>query len=294
MTKPIKLTYGLSLSNLPLLVAAGNGFFKEEGLDVIVPDLKTVSSTAKLLSDGEVHLGTAGFTHPFVGFLREDAPIMVAGSGLTGIALLSQPGITDASMLRGRSLATFRSDPMEVMAYEKLQQSGLSFADVKLTYIDDLNVALRMFREGELDSVTVVEPYASRLRAQGAVQLSNGSDLWGQQFPDTALIASQSFLRENPEAIEATVRAMVRAERVIKADLPGALVYVKDRYKGFDADELAAAALNQPPCIDFRPYTTMLLDRWPTLQALKLVPEGAEIPRHALQLDRFAHVFEST
>lgn len=291
MTEPIVLTHGLSLSNLPLLVAEGRGFFEDEGLVVEVPQLTSVASTATLLFEGKAHLGTAAFTHPFIGFNRQDPPVMVAGSGLTGISLLSQPEITETGMLKGKRVATFRSDPMELLAYEKLRQAGLAFSDVDLHYIDDLQEALRLFKAGEYAAVTVVEPHSYRLRKAGAVELSNGTDLWGKTFPDTVLISSSSFLAARPEAVEGTLRAMFKAEDYIKEDLEGSLSYVLDHYSGFSMEELVAGAKNQPPCTDIRQFIPMMLERWPTLQALKLVPEGAPIPRQALELDRFAHLF---
>lgn len=291
MTQPIILTHGLSLSNLPILVAEGRGFFEEEGLAVEIPQLTSVASTASMLSEGKAHLGTAAFTHPFIGFNQEDPPVMVAGSGLTGISLLSQPEFTETGMLKGKKVATFRSDPMEILAYEKLKQAGLEFSDVDLHYIDDLQEALRSFEAGELAAVSLVEPHANRLRKRGAFELSNGTDLWGDTFPDTVLIASRSFLTARPEAVEGTLRAMLKAEAYIKADLEGSLSYVRDHYPGFAMEELVAGAKNQPPCIDIRRFIPMMLARWPTLQALELVPEGAPVPQQALELDRFAPLF---
>lgn len=291
MTEPIILTHGLSLSNLPLLVAEGRGFFEAEGLAIEIPQLTSVASTASLLFEGKAHLGTAAFTHPFIGFNREDPPVMVAGSGLTGISLLSQPALTETGMLRGKRVATFRSDPMEILAYEKLKQAGLEFSDVDLHYIDDLQEALRSFEAGELAAVTLVEPHANRLRKRGAFELSNGTDLWGETFPDTVLIANRGFLAARPEAVEGTLSAMLKAEAYIKEDLEGSLSYVRDHYPGFTMEELVAGAKNQPPCIDIRRFVPMMLARWPSLQALKLVPEGAALPRQALELDRFARLF---
>jgi NitT/TauT family transport system substrate-binding protein len=291
MSERLVLTHGLSLSNLPLLVAEGRGLFEEEGLSVEVPQLTSVASTANLLSEGKAHLGTAAFTHPFIGFDQADPPIMIAGSGLTGIALLSQPHLTHAAMLKGKRIATFRKDPMEVLAYEKLRQAGLDFADVDVHYIDSLLDALSTFAAGELQAVTVVEPHGSRLRKAGAVELSDGTDLWGETFPDTVLIASRSFLTKRPDAVERTLRAMLKAEALIKADLEGSLSHVRDHYPGFSMEELIEGARRQPPCVDIRRFAPMMMARWPSLQALKLVPAGAEVPSQALQLDRFAHLY---
>ena len=294
MDHRIILTHGLSLSNLPLLVAEGKGLFEAEGLEVEVPQLTSVGSTSTLLSEGKAHLGTAAFTHPFIGFDRSDPPIMVAGSGLTGIALFAQPSLTDILMLKGKKVATFRSDPMEVLLYEKLKQGGLVLSDVELQYLDSLPEVLRRFKDGELDAVTVVEPHATRLRRQDAVELSDGTDLWGSTFPDTVLIANRSFLNSRPELVERTLRAMLKAEAMIIADLEDLLSFVRDHYPGFSMEELVTGAMKQPPCIDIRPFVTMMLARWPSLQALKLVPAGSPVPTNALALDRFSHLFTNS
>jgi NitT/TauT family transport system substrate-binding protein len=291
MSERIVLTHGLSLSNLPLQVAEGMGLFAEQGLEVEVPQLTSVASTASLLTEGKAHLGTAAFTHPYINFDRPDPPTMIAGSGLTGIALLSQPSLPETRLLKGRKVATFRKDPMEVLAYEKLKEAGLSFADVELSYLDSLPEALSMFRAGKLDALTVVEPHASRLRKAGALQLSDGTDLWGATFPDTVLISSRSFLATRPDAVEKTLRAMLKAEAMIKADLEGSLAHVRDHYPGFEIKELVEGARRQPPCTDIRRFVPMMNARWPSLQALGLVPAGAAIPEGALALDRFAHLY---
>jgi len=255
-----------------------------------VPQLTTVGSTSALLSEGKAHLGTAAFTHPFIGFNRDDPPIMIAGSGLKGIALFAQPSLTDVRMLKGKKIATFRSDPMEVLLYEKLKQGGLELSDIELHYLDSLPDVLKRFKDGELDAVTVVEPHATRLRREGAAELSDGTDLWGRSFPDTVLIANRSFLNARPELVERTLRAMCKAEAMIKADLEDSLSYVRDHYSGFSMAELVTGAKNQPPCIDIRGFVPMMVDRWPSLQALKLAPAGSPVPLNALALDRFAHL----
>jgi NitT/TauT family transport system substrate-binding protein len=294
MDHRIILTHGLSLSNLPLLVAEGKGLFEAEGLEVEVPQLTTVGSTSALLSEGKAHLGTAAFTHPFIGFNRPDPPIMIAGSGLTGIALFAQPSLTDIRMLKGKKVATFRSDPMEVLLYEKLKEGGLELADVELHYLDSLPDVLQRFKDAELDAVTVVEPHASRLRRQGAIELSDGTGLWGGAFPDTVLIASRSFLDARPELVARTLRAMRKAEAMIGADLEDSLSLVRDHYPGFTMEELVTGAMKQPPCIDIRPFVPMMLARWPSLQALKLVPAGSPVPTNALALDRFSNLFTTS
>lgn len=288
MGERITLTHGLSLSNLPLFVAEGANLFAAEGLDVEVPRFDKVASTAGLLASGEAQLGTVAFINPLASFERADPPIIVAGSGLMGIALLAQPSVTGVGQLKGRRVGTFRGDPMEVLAYDAIRAGGLAFDEVEVHYLDTLPQALDLFARGELDAVTVVEPHAMRMRRGGAVELSDGTELWGDPFPDTVLVASARFLERRPDAVRAAIRAMLKAEAMIKRDLVGVLAFVRDHYPDFSLDELAEGARKQPPCVDIRHLTETVFDRWPSMQALGLAPSDAPRPDAVMSLDLLA------
>ena len=51
--------------------------------------------------------------------------------------------------------------------------------------------------------ITDAEPHATRLARNGAVMLSDGTELWGNPFPDTVLVATARFLESRPEHVSA-------------------------------------------------------------------------------------------
>lgn len=285
MTERLVLTHGCSLSNLPLFVAVGEGLFAAEGLRVEAPYFEDLASTAELLATGAADLGTAAFTQPLIDAFRDDPPVLVGGSGLMGIAVLCAPGVPDTAALAGRPVGTFRGDPMEVLLHDVLAAAGLGMGDVDVRHFDVLDEAVDAFRSGELAALSVVEPHAGRLRAEGARTLSLGTELWGDPFPDTVLVASARFLRERPEQVRAALRAMLRAEESIKADLPGAIAHALEFFPGFDPAELAEAALRQPPRVDIRDMEDIVLGRWDSLRSLDLVPADAGPPSGALSFE---------
>ena len=278
------LTHGCSLSNLPLFVAVGEGLFADEGLEVEAPYFDDISSTAELLATGVADLGTAAFTQPLIDATRPDPPVLVAGSGLMGISVLTRHHIDDASVLAGQPVGTFRADPMEVLLHDVLAASGLGMADVDLHYFDVLTDALDAWRAGDLAAVSLAEPFAGRLRANGAHILSDGTELWGNPFPDTVLVASAQILREQPEHVRAAIRAMLRADELIHQDLSAMLRHAAPFYPGFSPDELLAAAHRQPSQVDIRHLTGTVFARWDSLRSLGLVPDTAP-PTNALTFD---------
>ncbi|MGV0815912.1 ABC transporter substrate-binding protein [Mycolicibacterium boenickei] len=278
------LTHGCSLSNLPLFVAAGEGLFADEGLQVETPFFDNISSTAELLATGVADLGTAAYTQPLIDAHRPDAPVLVAGSGLMGISVLAREPHWSATDLAGRTVGTFRSDPMEVLLYDVLAAAGLGFDDVELRYFDVLTDAIDAWQADELAAVTLAEPFASRLRVVGAHVLSDGTELWGDPYPDTVLVASGRLLRERPEAVRGAVRALLRADAMIQSDLPAMIGHATPFYPGFDHAELLAAAARQPSRVDIRNLTDAVFARWDSLRALGLVAADAALPTEAVNL----------
>jgi len=284
VSPPIALTHGCSLSNLPLFVAAGGGLFAAEGLDVDVQPYAEMSSTTDALASGASELGTAGFTQPLIDAARPNPPRLVAGSGLMGIALLASPEIATVEELSGSTVGTFLADPLELLLHDALVAAGLTGADVHIRPFDRIEDAIAAWREGEIVAITLAEPHATRLRDAGARELSDGRELWGDQFPDTVLVASARLVAERPEVVCAAIRAMLAAQARIHADPEGAVELAREHFPGFTAEELGRAAARQPPCIDIRHLVSTVLGRWPALLALGRVPPGSA-PADAIRLD---------
>ena len=270
MTSRITLTHGCSLSNLPLFVAEGAGLFEAEGLDVEVPQFNSLSATADILESGISELGTVAFTEPLIDAFRPNPPIIVGGSGLMGITIMAQPEITSVGQLEGLKAGTFRRDPLEVLLHD----------------------ALAAFEGRRIDAITLAEPHASRIRRLGAVQLSDGTELWGEPFPDTVLVATVGFLEAKPDLVSAALRAMIRAEQMIAADPSGMLDYAQRHYPGYDRDDLEVGARRQPPCIDIRYLEQTVYDRWDSLRSLGLVPSDAQLPANVVSFDLLAAELE--
>ncbi len=292
MTSRITLTHGCSLSNLPLFVAEGAGLFAAEGLEVEVPRFTTLSSTADILESGLSELGTVAFTEPLIDAFRPNPPIIVGGSGLMGITIMAQPEIASVGQLEGLKVGTFRRDPMEVLLHDALAANDLGFDDVEIVYLDDIDDALAEFESRRLSAITLAEPHATYIRRFGAVQLSDGTELWGNPFPDTVLVATAGFLAAKPDLVSAALRAMIRAERMIAADPGGMLDYAARHYPGYDRADLEVGARRQPPCIDIRYLEQTIHDRWDSLRSLELVPSDAQPPANVVSFDLLAAELE--
>ncbi|UDL96000.1 ABC transporter substrate-binding protein [Lichenihabitans sp. PAMC28606] len=270
MTQPLTLTHGGALSNLPLFLALDAELFAPLGLDVFAAPLDGFGSTAGRLRDGTAAIGTTGFTQVLADATSHDPLVAVAGSGLRGMAVLGRRGATLKGLV-GATVGTFADDPMQVLLADVLAHHGLD-GRVHVRMMRSLQAAADGLEQGEFQAVTTIEPWISLLRGRGATLLSDGTDVWGPDYPDTILVARRSVVDTAPDQIVTVIRAMLRAERMIGDHPRSALRAVAHRFPGFSLDQLSAGLVGQPPCVDLRGKQAALLDRWPTVRRLAGLP----------------------
>lgn len=287
---PVTMTHGCSLSNAVLFVADAMGLFAEEGLDVVVPAFEALEGTVELL-DGPARMGTAHFTAPLLTAHEDDPLVAVAGSGLGGIALVTRADRTGDGTPPPASLATFRGDPLQLMAMDVLVARHVDPTSVTIRYLRTMSEAVDALETGEVDAATVVEPFASRLCAGPFIRVSDGTDVWGERFLDTVFVVRRAALATDTAVVRAAIRALLRAEAVIDRDPAVALGTIRHRFPGYTTDELTDAITRQPPCVDIRGLEHCLDDRWPSLVDAGLVPPGP-VPRGTVDLALLLDVLE--
>ena len=269
------LTHGGALSNLPLFLALDAGLVAARGLDVTAPALDGFGSTASRLRDGTADLGTTGFTQVLADADDADPLVIVAGSGLRGMAIVGRPG-TVLDALSG-PVGTFADDPMQVLLSDAVARHGLGDR-IEVRFLSSLAEAAGALAAGTLSAVTTVEPWIGRLVGQGFALLSDGTDLWGRDYPDTVLVGRRSTVAARPEAVTAVIAAMLDAEALVARDPDGALAAVAHRFPTFSPAELRAGLAGQPPRVDLGGLEAAVLGRWPTVRRLAGRPDGPPPP----------------
>ncbi len=288
--QPLSLTHGGALSNLPLFLAIDADLFAPLGLAVRAAPLAAFGSTVGRLRDGTASIGTTGFTQVLADADSADPLVVVAGSGLRGMAVLGRQGITLAS-LEGATVGTFADDPMQVLLADVLDRHGMT-GRVIVRVVASLAEAAAALVSDELQAVTTVEPWISRLRHKGAELLSDGTDVWGADYPDTVLMARRSLLEARPKQVTDVIRAMLQAERLIEENPREALAKVAHRFPLFSLDELSEGLHGQPPRVDLRGLEPAILDRWGTVRGLQARPRSPH-PTNLIDLRCLAEALDA-
>lgn len=264
-----QLTHGGALSNLPLLLALDARLFSARGLDLTAPALADFGSTAMRLRSGAAPLGTTGFTQVLSDAEAPDPLVIVAGSGLRGMAVVGRPNPTPREA--SGTLLTFADDPMAVLAQD-VMQSREDLSLTTLRYATSLAEAAETLRTGSVAAITTVEPWISRLQAEGFTILSDGTDVWGPVYPDTVLVARRSFIMEERPRLLLVIDALLEAEAMIQRNPHAALGIIAHRFPSFTLPELELGLRHQPPLVDLRGHEGSVLGRWTSVRRLAGLP----------------------
>ncbi len=204
-----------------MAIAVGQGFFEAEGLDVTI-DRSYPSGKRALggLLDGNMQL-TASAEVPIVfrSFDRDDFRVIAtigSSDNEPKIVACADQGIADQGIaepadLRGRRIATQEGSAVHYFLHLFLLQHGLTEADVELSFMkaEELPTALA---EGKIDAFSMREPYVGEAQAL----LGENARVFaepGLYVKTFNLVARPELLERQREAVEAALRALVRAEQ---------------------------------------------------------------------------------
>ncbi|MEU3255477.1 aliphatic sulfonate ABC transporter substrate-binding protein [Streptomyces sp. NPDC006997] len=225
----VRIGYFGNLTHATALVGRHQGLFQEElgGTEAKYATFNAGPSEIEALNSGSVDIGWIGPSPAVNGYVKAGGKNLriVSGSASGGVKLVVDPEkIGSLKDLKGRKIATPQlGNTQDVAFLNWIREQGWTVdaqsgkGDVSVVRSDN-KVTPDLYRSGSVDGAWVPEPTASKLVAEGAEVLLDEADLWPDgKFVITNVIVSQSFLDAHPEAVEAVLRASVRANRWIGA-----------------------------------------------------------------------------
>jgi len=225
---------------MPLYVAARQGFFKEEGLDVKFVSTGGDEKTFTAVSAGNAQFGVADPV--FVAVAREKGQ---GGKVVAGIVR----GVPFWVVTRKKEIKPFES-PSGFAGYRvgTYQAPSTSYAVMKHILDNDGNpvpeaqiveggfgTLLPMLKADQADMAMTIEPMVSIAVKDGARIVFSPANILGD-FAFTGLTVSDSFHKKHPETIQKAVNAISKAMTFIHSDFDGALAVARQEFPEVDPE----------------------------------------------------------
>lgn len=208
-----------------VIVAQALGFFKESGVDATVKYFSSGAELANAMAAQAVSIG-AGGSVPTTLLRGAGLQIVVLAqeSNISGVTkLVAQKDIASPEQLSGKKVGLVFGSQGEMLldAFTKrLNISKQSITPVNLAPADMVTALVR----GDVAAGIIWEPWASEAVRGGMHQLLSGTTLYTGSKPQTMnfigdhsiLFGLKDWVSKNPEATQAMLRALVKAQRVLQ------------------------------------------------------------------------------
>jgi len=238
------------VGNGPLFLAAGNGAFKAEGLDLDLKFYPTPQAIAVALGKGEIDVGVSAFSPELFKLAGRGTVRLIAGQtrekkDVEGNEIVASVpaysrGLRALEDLPGTSLAFVQlGSPSHYQASLIARLKRFDLKAVLIKPMGSADAVAAAIAAGQADAAVLPSPQARELFAAGAARLLG----WCSQFDETQLggvFATAKIIDTRRAVLEKFVRAYQRGT----ADYAAALSRIDRQHKRVsDAASQAAAAV---------------------------------------------------
>lgn len=209
-----------SILYAPAYVAIAKGFFEEAGLDVAMTTAQGGDKSMAALISGAADIALIG-PETTIYVWNSDSPVKARiFCGLTatdGFMLVGRGKVDrfDWNMLRGKEILGFRPGSTPLLYLEAaLRLNGLDpQKDVKLSNNVGVPARVGSWLAGQNQYAIFIEPDASQLELDGKAHFlaSIGQTVGLADY--TAFMATDKYIRDNPEVIQNWTNAIARAQK---------------------------------------------------------------------------------
>lgn len=230
---------------LPLTVAERQGYFKQEGLEVEIPNFAGGSQALRALVGGSADMVSGAYEHT-INMVAKKQPIKaVVLQAKYSSMVLMLPKERAAKYRGGRDLkglkvgVTAPGSSTNMFVNSLLARDGLKPNDVVIVGVGAGSGAVAAMEKGEIDALVNLDPVITQLESTGKfvsvvdTRTEKGmKEIYGGDYHASVIYLTPEFINKNPNTVQAVVNAMVRANRWIAKATPQQIVdLMPDEYK---------------------------------------------------------------
>lgn len=222
---------------LPLTVAERKGYFKDEGLEVEIPDFAGGARALQALVGGSADMVSGAYEHT-INMAAKKQPIkaVVLQMKFSSIALVMSKDkaatYKSGKDLKGMKIGvTAPGSSTNMFVNNLLAKDGLKPTDVSIVGVGTGAGAVAAMEKGEIDAIANLDPVLTQLESTGkfvAVADSRTEkgmkEIYGGDYHASVIYITDEFIKKNPNTVQAVVNAMVRADKWIAKSTPQEIV----------------------------------------------------------------------
>src|SRR5512140_957533 len=222
---------------LPLSVAERKGYFRDEGLEVEIPDFPGGAKALQALVGGSADFVSGAYEHT-INMAAKKQPIKAVVLQLRYSAIeLVLSKERAARYHGGRDLkglkigVTAPGSSTNMFVDNLLAKDGLKPTDVSIVGVGAGAGAVAALEKGEIDALSNLDPVVTQLESTGKfvsvvdTRTEKGmKEVYGGDYMAAVIYVTDEFVKKNPNTVQAVVNAMVRADKWIAKATPQEIV----------------------------------------------------------------------
>lgn len=206
-----------AINNFPLHVAIGEGYFKEQGLDVTVEAVNGSASVLQSMAADQAQIGNPG-PGPLLGARSRGEDVVFIYNqfpkSIFGLVVKEDSKFKTPADLKGTTVGVGTADGAEVgFSRAILSKVGMTEgADYKFLSVGDGGTAAAAFLNNEVDSYAAAASDAAIIGSRG-IPLREITPEEFLAFFGNGWAVTRSYLEANPKVIEGFGKALVKGTK---------------------------------------------------------------------------------
>ena len=238
-----RIVVGVSTVNvafLPVYLTQDRGFFKDEGLDVLVVMFNAGATNLQALIGGDVQIMAGGVPETVLARASGvDIKNFWAISNVMPFQIYGSPAMKSLKDSKGKKFAISRFGSLsEFLTRSALRHSGVDPKDVTMLQIGATPARFTTLATGIVDATILWFPVTERAKAAGLNKLFDLKELY-PQWSNVGFIAREPWLAKERDQANRFLRAYQRGVRHTRDNREDGIRTLR-KYVGLDAKEAAA------------------------------------------------------
>ncbi len=238
-----RIVVGISTVNvafLPIYLTQDKGFFKDEGLDVLVVMFNAGATNLQAVIGGDVQIMAGGVPETVLARASGvDIKNFWAISNVMPFQIYGRPDMKSLKDGKGKKFAISRFGSLsEFLTRSALRQAGVDPKDVTMLQIGATPARFTTLVGGMVDATILWFPVTERAKTAGMNKLFDLKDLY-PNWTNVGFVAREAWLAREKEQAMRFLRAYQRGVRHTRENRDDGIRTLR-KYVGLDAAEAAA------------------------------------------------------